>query len=134
MRTFIVRNFFLAMLTLLPLAGIAHAQGENVNTMTEKQDAAERKAARAYMDRLETDEKYKATLQREDVPPTPSDPWGNVRPAATPAKPAAKPATKSAGKAVAVKSASGSGKPATGSGKPAIGPAASANSATQKGQ
>jgi len=126
MRTFVVRNFFLAVLTLLPLAGIAHAQGENVNTMVEKQDAAERKAAKAYMDKQELDEKYKATLQNLQAPTTPNDPWGNVRPAATPAKPAAKPA--------AVKSASGSGSPAAGSGKPAVGPAAPTNPAIQKGQ
>jgi hypothetical protein len=119
MRTFVVRNFFLAVLTLLPLAGIAHAQGENVNTMVEKQDAAERKAAKAYMDKQELDEKYKATLQNLQAPTTPNDPWGNVRPAATSVKPAAKPA--------AVKSASGSG-------KPVVGPAAPANPAIQKGQ
>jgi hypothetical protein len=124
MRTFVVRNFFLAGLTLLPLAGIAHAQGENVNTMVDKQDAAERKAAKDYMDKRELDEKYKATLQNLQAPAAPNDPWGNVRPAAAPAKPAAKP----------VKSASGTGKPATGSDKPAVGPAAPANPAIQKGQ
>jgi hypothetical protein len=126
MRTFVVRNFFLAGLTLLPLAGIAHAQGENVNTMADKQDAAERKAAKDYMEKRELDEKYKATLQNLQAPAVSNDPWGNVRPAATPAKPAAKPA--------AVKSASGTGKPAAGSDKPAIGSAAPANPANQKGQ
>jgi hypothetical protein len=119
MPTFVIRNFFLAVLTLLSLAGIARAQGENVNTMTEKQDAAERKAVRAYMDKQELDEKYKATLENLQAPAASNDPWGNVRPAATPAKPAAKPA--------AVKSASGSG-------KPVVGPAAPANPAIQKGQ
>ncbi len=120
MRTFVVRNFFLAVLTLLPLAGIAHAQGENVNTMADKQDAAERKAAKDYMEKRELDEKYKATLQNLQAPAASNDPWGNVRPAAPP-KSAAKPA------AGAVKSASGSG-------KPVVGPATPANPAIQKGQ
>jgi hypothetical protein len=126
MRTFVVQNLFLAVLTLLPLAGIAHAQGENVNTMADKQDSAERKAVKAYIEKQELDEKYKATLQNLQAPPTSNDPWGNVRPATTPAKPAAKPA--------AVKSASGTGKPAAGSGKPVVGAAAPANPAIQKGQ
>jgi hypothetical protein len=128
MRMGVLRNLALSTFTLLALTGAAHAQGENVNTMTEKQDAEERRAAKAYMDKLELDQKYKATLQNQQAPATSNDPWGNVRPTTTPAKPAVKPA------AGAAKPTGGASKSATGSGKPAIGAAASANGVPAKGQ
>jgi hypothetical protein len=117
------RNLALAILTLLALTGAAHAQGENANTLAAKQDAEDRRAAKAYKEKLEMDEKYQETLQNMQAPPASNDPWGAVRPTA-PVKPAAKPA----------KTASGSSKATTGSGKPAIGPAASTASAPPKGQ
>ena len=88
LRNLALRNLVLATLTLLPLTGIAHAQ-DNANTMLEKKDSADRAAAKEYMNRLETDEKYKATLQNLQAPPTSNDPWGGVRPTPSPAKPAA---------------------------------------------
>jgi hypothetical protein len=120
------RNLVLAILTLLALTGAAYAQaGENANTLAAKQDAEDRRAAKAYKEQQEMNEKYEETLQNQQAPAASNDPWGTVRPTTPSAKPAVKPA----------KTASGSSKPATGSGKPAIGAAASAaTSAAPKGQ
>jgi hypothetical protein len=125
MKMSVPRNTVLTMLALLALSGVARAQGGDVSMLRDR-DAADSKAAQEYINRMQTDEKYRETIRNQQAAPTANDPWGAVRPTTPPAKSAAKPATG------AVKSASGSSKPATG--KPAIGPAASANSATQKGQ
>ncbi len=127
MKMFILRKLAVSIFTLLALTGAAHAQAGDA-TMLRDKDAAEGKAVHEYIDRLQTDEKYRETIRSQQAAPTSNDPWGSVRPTATLAKPAVKPA------AVAAKPAAGSAKTATGSGKPAIGAAASATSATPKGQ
>jgi hypothetical protein len=120
------RNLALPLLALLALTGAAYAQG--AGSELRAKDEADKKAAEEYIDRMQTDEKYRQTLQNQQAPPTSNDPWGSVRPTTTPAKPAAKPATGAA------KPAGGVAKSATGAVKPAIGPAASATGTTPKGQ
>jgi hypothetical protein len=83
MRTFVVSTF-----TLLLLATVAFPQGreagENPNTLVEKQDAAEARAATEEKKQKELDAQYKAALGRTKAPTAPSDPWGDVRSVKTP--------------------------------------------------
>jgi hypothetical protein len=78
MRTFVVSTF-----TLLLLTGVAFSQGENANTMADKQDAAAARGAVEQKKQKELDDQYKAALGRAQKPIAPSDPWGDVRPTQT---------------------------------------------------
>ena len=57
MRTFVVSTF-----TLLLLTGVAFSQGENANTMADKQDAAAARGAVEQKKQKELDDQYKAAL------------------------------------------------------------------------
>ena len=124
-----LRQLALPGLMLLALTGAAHAQA-GTDQMLKDKDAAESKAAKEFINRMQTDEQYQKTIREQPAATTPSDPWGTVRATNAP-NPAAKPAAKSA--AGTAKTASG-GKPAGGAIKPAAGAAASAGGSTQKGQ
>jgi len=84
-----MRAFVVSTLTLLLLTSVAFSQGresgENPNTWTEKQDAAAARAAVEQQKQKELDAQYKAALGRTKMPIAPSDPWGDVRSAKTPA-------------------------------------------------
>jgi hypothetical protein len=125
----VLRNLALPIFALLALTGAAYAQGAGSDLKAK--DAADAKAAREYMDRMETDQKYQEAIHNQQAAPTSNDPWGVVRPATTPPATGAKPAAKTA---TGTKTASGANKAVAGSIKPAPGPAASATSATPKGQ
>jgi hypothetical protein len=132
LRTF-ARTLALSVLALFALTGASRAQTADQiqpsgpNGMLSVKDAADAKAAKEYMNKMETDQKYQEMIRNQPSAATPNDPWGSVRPASTPAgKPAAKTAATGA-KTANVANKSGAIKPATGA-------AASANSTTQKGQ
>jgi hypothetical protein len=74
-----VRIFLLAPLTLITLTGVGWSQ-DNANTLADKQDAANRRAAQAAKEQKEIDAAYKAELAKTKKPTGPVDPWSNVRP------------------------------------------------------
>ncbi len=126
-KTSVLRNLALPILALLALTSAAYAQGAGSDLKAK--DEADAKAAHEYMDRMETDQKYQDAIRNQQAAPTSNDPWGVVRPTATPPATGGKPAAKTA---TGTKTASGANKAVAGSVKPA--PAASATSATPKGQ
>jgi hypothetical protein len=116
-----LRNLALSAAALLALAGTARAQSnENgiqatgPNGLTAAKDAADAKAAKQYINRMEADQEYQKAIRDQPSAKSSNDPWGNVRPATTPTPPPAKPAAKTA---------SGTAKPASGGPKPAVGAA-----------
>jgi hypothetical protein len=132
MKRSVLRNLALSMLALFALTGAAYAQGAGSDLKAK--DEADSKAAREYMDRMETDQKYQETIRSQQSTPTPTsnDPWGSVRQTTTPSvNPGAKPIAKTA---TGTKAASGANKAVAGSIKPAPGPAAAAAGTTPKGQ
>jgi len=131
----VLRTLALSVLALFALAGAGHAQTADqiqpsgTDALLSAKDAADAKAAKEYINRMETDQKYQEMIRHQQPVSTSTDPWGSVRPAPTPAgKPAAKTAATSA------KTATAANKPVAGAIKPATGAAASANGTTQKGQ
>ena len=95
-----LRNLALPGVMLLALAGTAFAQdgiqATGPNGMLQAKDAADKKAMNQYINRMETDEQYRRTIQEQPSAKVSNDPWGNVRPTTTAATPRAKPAAKSA--------------------------------------
>jgi hypothetical protein len=83
MRTFVVSTFTLLLLTTVAFPQGREA-GENPNTLVEKQDAAEARAATEEKKQKELEAQYKAALGRTKAPTAPSDPWGDVRSVKTP--------------------------------------------------
>jgi hypothetical protein len=68
--------------TLALLTGVAFSQqqgGENVNSLTAKQDAATFRAMQEQKKRQETEAAYKAALEKIKSPTPPTDPWAKVR-------------------------------------------------------
>jgi hypothetical protein len=122
------RNLTLSGLMLLALTGAAYAQAGNE---LKAKDAADAKAAKEYMDRMQTDEQYQKAIHEQASAPASNDPWGTVRPTTAPGNSAAKPAAKSA--TGAAKTASGAGKPAAAV-KPAVSAGTPANGSAQTGQ
>jgi hypothetical protein len=122
-----LRNLALSAAMLVALAGTARAQNDNgiqatgPNGITAAKDAADQKAAKEYINRMETDQQYQKAIRDQPSAAAATDPWGNVRPNTAPTTPAVKPAAKPA-----TKSASSSNKPV----KPAVG----ATTATPKSQ
>jgi hypothetical protein len=84
MRTFVVSTFTLLLLTSVAFPQQVRDAGENPNTLVEKQDAAEARAATEEKKQKELDAQYKAALGRTKAPTAPSDPWGDVRSVKTP--------------------------------------------------
>jgi hypothetical protein len=131
----LARTSALSVLALFALTGVSRAQTADQiqpsgpNGMLSVKDAADAKAAKEYMNKMETDQKYQEMIRNQPSAATPNDPWGSVRPASTPA---GKPAAKTA--ATGAKTANVVNKHVAGAIKPATGAAASANSTTQKGQ
>jgi hypothetical protein len=123
----ILRTLALSMFALVALGGVGHAQSASqiqpsgTDAMLKAKDDADSKAAKDYINRMQTDEQYQKTIHDQPSVSTSNDPWGTVRP--TTALGMAKPAAKSA-----TKTASGATKP-----KPVPGAAASSG-ATTKGQ
>ena len=67
---------------LVLLTGVALSQnGENANTIADKQDAAALRARQEQKKQQERDAAYKAALKEKKAPATVGDPWGAVRPA-----------------------------------------------------
>ena len=102
-----LRNLALPAVMLLAFAGTALAQNNiqatGPNGLLQAKDAADQAAAKDYIKRKETEQKYEETIRGQQSAPTSNDPWGSVRPTTTPttsaSKSAAKPATKSASSA-----------------------------------
>jgi hypothetical protein len=104
-----LQNLALSAAVLLALAGTARAQADNgiqatgPNGLTAAKDAADQKAAKEYINRMEADQQYQKAIRDQPSAKSSSDPWGTVRPTTTPPAPAvksaAKPATKSASSA-----------------------------------
>ena len=125
-KTPILRTLALSMFALVALAGVGHAQSASqiqpsgTDAMLKAKDDSDSKAAKDYINRMQTDEQYQKTIREQPSAATSNDPWGTVRPTTTPgaAKPG-KPATKTA---------SGATKP-----KP-VPSAATSSGATPKGQ
>jgi hypothetical protein len=121
----ILRTLALSMFALVALGGVGRAQSASqiqpsgTDAMLKAKDDADSKAAKDYINRMQTDEQYQKTIHDQPSVSTSNDPWGTVRPTNTPAAKPAKPATKTA---------SGATKP-----KPVPGAAASSG-ATTKGQ
>jgi hypothetical protein len=111
-----LRNLAVSAAVLVALAGAAQAQNDvqavGPNGITAAKDAADQKAAKEYINRMETDQQYQKAIHDQQSVKTSTDPWGSVRPTTTPTTPAVKPAAKPA-----TKSASSTAKPA----KPAAG-------------
>ena len=83
-----MRTFVVSTLTLLLLTSVGFSQrapGENANTRTDREDAAASRAAMEQQKQKELEAHYKATMGVIKAPTAPSDPWGDVRPAKTPA-------------------------------------------------
>ena len=85
----IMRAFALSTLLLMALTSAGYSQdhepGENANTEAAKSDAqaARARAERKKQERL--DAEYKAALSKQkSSAAAPSDPWADVRPAASP--------------------------------------------------
>jgi hypothetical protein len=121
----IVAHLALPMLAVVALTVAAYAQ-QGAGSELKAKDAADDKAAREYIDRMENDQKYQDAIRNQPSAPTSNDPWGAVRPNTPPAA-GAKPAAKTA---TGTKTASGTAKPASGTAKPAFGTASGAASAT----
>lgn len=123
----VLRTLALSMLALVTFAGAGHAQSagqiqpSGTDAMLKAKDDADSRAAKDYINRMQTDQQYQKTIHDQPSATTSNDPWGTVRPTTPPA--AAKPAAKSA-----TKTASGSMKP-----KPASA-AATSSGAAPKGQ
>jgi hypothetical protein len=83
MKTFVISAFTLLLLTNVGFS--QRAPGENANTRVDKEDAADSRAAVERKKQKELDAHYKASLGVIKAPTNPSDPWGDVRPAKTPA-------------------------------------------------
>jgi hypothetical protein len=99
-----LRDLALPAAIVLAFAGTALAQNNiqatGPNGLLQAKDAADQQAAKDYIKRKETEQKYEETIRGQQSAPTSNDPWGSVRPTTTPAvKSAAKPATKSASSA-----------------------------------
>jgi hypothetical protein len=107
---------------LLALAGTADAQNSNgiqasgPNGMLQAKDAADKQAAKEYINKMDADDQYQKAIRDQPSAKSSNDPWGSVRPTAAPTTPAVKSAAKPA---TATKSASSAAKPA----KPAAGSA-----------
>jgi hypothetical protein len=131
----VLRTLAFSVLALLALSGAGHAQNADqiqpsgTDALLSAKDAADAKAAKEYLNKMETDQKYQEMIRNQQPVSTSNDPWGSVRQAPTPA---GKPAAKTA--ATGAKTATVANKPATGAIKPATGAAAPANGTTQKGQ
>ena len=69
MKMSVPRNAALTMLALLALTGVAHAQGGDVSMLRDR-DAADAKAAQEYINRMQTDEKYRETIRNQQAAPT----------------------------------------------------------------
>ena len=104
LNTAALRNLVLPAAMLLAFTGLAHAQ-DNIqatgpNGLLQAKDAADQKAAKDYINRMNTDEQYQKAIHEQQSAKSSTDPWGSVRPTTTPPAPAvksaAKPATKSA--------------------------------------
>jgi hypothetical protein len=102
-----LRNLAASGVVLLALAGTARAQNDNgiqasgPNGLTAAKDAADQKAAKQYIGRMQADQDYQRAIREQPSAKASNDPWGSVRPTTTPpaVKSAAKPATKSASSA-----------------------------------
>lgn len=98
----VVRTLALSMLALAALAGTGHAQSASqiqpsgTDAMLKAKDDADSRAAKDYINRIQTDEEYQKTIHDQPSATTSNDPWGTVRPTAPGAAKPAKSATKTA--------------------------------------
>ena len=81
MKTLMISGLILVSLTGAVFSQVKYEAGDNVNTINDKLDSAEKQAVEAQKKRMKLDAAYKAALDKVKEPNVAHDPWANMRPA-----------------------------------------------------